>query len=188
MRDTGGRLAVELDGRPWRRVSVRVAAEAGLSPGTRLDRERARTLARLLRRERAEQLALRTLARQDVSRETLASRLARAGVGADVREDVVERATKAGLVDDARYAASRAHTLGRRSGDLLILDDLRRHGVDEQVAREAVDALDSESERVARIVAARGASARTLRHLTSRGFSDESLEALVAEVASGSLG
>jgi regulatory protein len=102
---------------------------------------------------------------------------------------VLARAERSGLVDDARFAAARARQLAERgAGNLLVLADLERHGVDEQVAREAVAALEAEVDRVARIVGRRGASARTLRYLASRGFAEESLEGLVADIEPRTLG
>lgn len=187
LRPAGARVAVELDGRPWRIVSPRAVAKVGLTPGVELDRHRARALARVLRLERAEEIALRALARRDESRHVVSTRLARAGVPAETRRDVLERATDAGLVDDARYAAARALSLAQRSGDLMILDDLTRRGIDEPRARAAVAALEPESARVGRIVAARGVSVKTLRQLAARGFSEESLEGLVAELETGTL-
>lgn len=189
LRDRRGLVAIELDGDPWRTVPVTVAAEAGLGPGCTLDRERARRLSRALRRHRAQQAALRALSRREHSRATLAARLERAGVRAVERDATVEAASRAGLVDDERFAASRARALaGRGAGDALVLDELVRSGVDEGTARDTVAALEPEGARASRIVTARGASARTLRYLSSRGFGEESLEALVAELEQRALG
>lgn len=179
---------MELDGAPWRTVPLAAAVEARLAIGVELDRPRARALGRALRRHRGEQIALRALARREETRATLVARLARAGVRPDIRDEVVARADEAGLVDDARYAAARSRTLVERGGgDALVLDDLRRRGVPEAVARAAVTGLEPEAERVARIVAEQGASGRTLRRLSARGFSEESLESLVAEIETGTL-
>jgi SOS response regulatory protein OraA/RecX len=91
-------------------------------------------------------------------------------------------------VDDERFAAIRArHLADRGAGDLLVLDDLERQGVDEARAREAVSALEPEPTRAARIVADRGISARTLRYLASRGFTEDTLEPLVAELSGRAL-
>jgi len=189
LRDRRGLVAIELDGGPWRTVPVAVAAEAGLTPGCDLDRERARSLGRALRRHRAEQAALRALSRREQSRATLGLRLDRAGVRADDRDATIEAASRAGLVDDARFAASRARALAARgAGDLLVLDDLLRSGVDDALAREALAALEPEDARASRIIASRGACARTLRYLSSRGFGHESLEALVADLERRALG
>lgn len=188
LRVRDGRVAVELDGVPWRTVSVVAAAEAGLAVGLELDRVRARTLARALRRRRAQDVVVRALARRDHSRAALEARLVRAGVAPEERRDVLGQAERAGLVDDVRFAERRARDVAERgAGDLLVLDDLFRHGVDERIAREALSTLVPERERAERIVEARGAVPRTLRYLASRGFSEEVLEALIAKVESGAL-
>jgi len=188
LRERGDRVAVELDGAPWRTLPVVAVAEAGLAVGLALDRERARVLAQALRRERATGVLVRAVARRDRSRAELEARLARAGVGEHERREALERGSRAGLVDDFRFAATRARTLvDRGAGDLLVLDDLGRHGLAEEVARSALSELEPEPARAARIVAARGRSARTLRYLAARGYTPESLDGLIAEVESGAL-
>jgi regulatory protein len=189
LRVGGARVAVELDGAPWRTLPVGAVTEAGLGVGLELDRERARALGRAVRRQRARDTAVRALARREHSRASLASRLDRAGVHADDRDAAVETAVRSGWVDDARFAEARARTLAARdAGDGLVLDDLRRHGVAEETARAALETLEAERDRAARAVAARGASLRTLRHLAARGFSEESLEPLVADLEGRALG
>jgi len=184
LRETRAGVAVELDGLPWRTLPVGAVVEAGLGVGLELDRARVRALARARRRARAEQVALRALARREHSRASLDDRLARAGVAAGERHGVLDRAERTGLVDDARYAERRAEQLaGRGAGDRFVLDDLARHGVADGIAREVVARLEPEPERARRVVEARGASAKTLRYLASRGFTEESLEPLVADLA-----
>lgn len=188
LRARGARVAVELDGRPWRELSVAAVVEAGLTVGCPLAREQARALAQVLRRERATTVAVRALARRDRSRAELDARLARAGVRDAERRETLDRATHAGLVDDVRFASSRARLLAERgAGDELVLADLRRHGVDDLVAREAVSELVPEADRAARIVEARGHSAQTLRYLAARGFAEESLDDLIAELGDRAL-
>ena len=182
------RVAVELDGAPWRTLPVQAVVEGGLAGGVPLDRERARSLARALRRARATEVAVRALARRDRSRADLDLRLARAGVRGAERAETLDRAAETGLVDDARYARSRASALAARgAGDLLVLDDLERHGVSDELARAAIRELEPEAARATRIVAARGRSARTLRYLAVRGFTAESVEELIAEVSEGTV-
>ena len=189
LRERHGLVAVELDGGPWRTLPVAVAAEARLTVGCALDRERARALGRALRRHRAREAAVRAVARRDHSRATLCARLERSGIRETERIETVEAAARAGLVDDVRFAEARARQLvSRCAGDLLVLDDLERNGVDDVTARATVAMLDPETARAARIVASRGASGRTLRYLASRGFSEESLEGLVADLESRALG
>ena len=189
LRAAHGKVSVELDGARWRTLPADAVLEAGLAVGLELDRPTARALARALRRRRAENVAVRALARRDRSRASLDVQLARARVPAGDRAGVLARAERTGLVDDARFAATRARHLAERgAGDLFVLADLDRQGVDEQVAREAVAVLEPEVDRAARIVATRGATTRTLRYLASRGFGEEALEGLVAELESGALG
>ena len=134
-------------------------------------------------------MAVRAVARRDHSRATLDARLERSGVRETERIETIEAAARAGLVDDARFAEARARQLASRgAGDLLVLDDLERNGIDSGTARATVATLDPERVRATRIVASRGLSERTLRYLASRGFSEESLEGLVADLESRALG
>ena len=189
LRERHGLVSIEIDGGPWRTVPVVVAAEARLTLGCSLDRERARTLGRALRSHRARDVAVRAVARRDHSRATLDARLERSGVREAERIETIEAAARAGLVDDARFAEARARQLASRdAGDLLVLADLERNGVDDAIARAGLASLEPEGARAARIVASRGASERTLRYLASRGFSEESLEGLVADLESRALG
>ena len=185
VRVVGARVAVELDGAPWRTLPLAAVAEAELATGVTLDRVRVRTLAKAARRHRAEATALEALARRAHSVASLDARLDRAGVREPERREVVEHAQRAGLVDDARYANMRACLLAERGkGDALILDDLVRAGVQERDARSAVALLEPERERAARIVAQRGASVRTARFLVARGFTEETVGDVVADLES----
>jgi regulatory protein len=188
LRRRGGRVAVELDGAPWRTLPLEAVVTAGMTVGASLDRERVRVLARALRRHRATEVTLRALSRRDRSRAELDRRLTEMGVREGEREDALERVTRAGLVDDGRFAARRARSLAERgAGDRWVLDDLEQRGVDPELARAAVAELEPERVRVSRIAAARGRSVKTVRYLASRGFAAESLEDLVAEAGSGAL-
>jgi len=189
LRPTPAGVVVELDGVVWRTLPVDAVVDAGLGVGLVLDRARAVALARARRRSRAEDVAVRALARREHSRTTLDARLARAGVGATVRRETVERAERRGLVDDGRFAVQRAqHLAARGAGDALVRDDLARQGIDEPVTRSIVAELEPEAERAVRIVAARGRSPRTIRYLASKGFSEETLEPYIAEIENGALG
>ena len=180
---------VELDGAPWRRLPTAVVVDAGLSVGCVVDRARAREIARSRRRRRDEQTALRALARREHSRASLDARLAGSHVAAVDRAAVLERAKRAGLIDDARFAESRARQLAERgAGDLLVLDDLERQGVSAELARGAVAALEREADRAERILRRRGRTQKTLRYLSGRGFTATTLEDLVADAESWALG
>ena len=144
LRERHGLVAIELDGGPWRTVPVVAAAEARLTVGCSLDRERARALGRALRRHRARDAAVRAVARRDHSRATLDARLERAGVRETERVETIEAAARAGLVDDARFAEARAQQLASRgAGDLLVARRpraerrRRRHGPRQPLPRSS---------------------------------------------------
>lgn len=184
-----GRVAVDLDGLRWRVLPAEAVSAGRLAVGVGLDRASARALRRELRRIEARDVALRALRARDHTSASLERRLADRGTAAAVRRETVAAAQRAGLVDDRRFAAGRASLLAARgAGDLLIADDLKRHGVPADAARAAIDGLEPESTRAAAIIAARGATARTARYLASRGFCEATLELLVADLVTDALG
>jgi SOS response regulatory protein OraA/RecX len=181
-----GRVAVELDGAPWRVIPADAVVRAGLGVGRALDRPVARALARELRRADALARAARALKPRDRSRRSLEDRLAGAGVPAATRGEVLETLERVGLVDDARVAASRArHLAGRGFGDEAIRHDLEGEGVAAELVAEAVAELEPERERAKALAAKRGADARTARWLAARGFEASSIEDALGESALG---
>ena len=173
-----GRVAVELDGAPWRTLPVDVVARAGLTEGRALDRSALRLLRRELRRAEALGVAGRALRRQDLSERGIAERLARASVAPAAVEESLTVLSRAGLVDDARFARTRAGNLAERGyGDTAIRHDLGRQGVPPEVIEQALEILQAEAERARRLVERRGPGAKTARYLASKGFGEEALEA-----------
>lgn len=184
-----GRVAVELDGRPWRVVPLEAVYAVGLAVGNTLDRQTSRRLNRELRRLDARARALRALRAREHTVASLDRHLAAGGTSASVRREAVAAAQRAGLVDDARYAAGRADLLARRgAGDLMIADDLARSGVASEVARLAIGRLEPERERAAAIVRSRGLSPKIARQLAAKGFSEVTLEPFVAELTADRVG
>lgn len=133
-------------------------------------------------RNDAFETALRALRSRDRTVAELAVRLERDGVGEEERTDVLDRLDRAGYVDDGRFARRRATELAERgSGDELIRDDLERRGIAAELVEAAIESLEPEPQRVARIVERRGRSAKTVRYLAARGFGEEALTGLVAQ-------
>jgi regulatory protein len=127
----------------------------------------------------ATELALRALRHRDRSRRELEQRLTREGIAGEELEEVLDALEASGVVSDVRFAHQRARSLaGRNAGDTLIRADLRRSGIAPDLVDEAVEGLEAESERAARIFERRGGGDRALRYLTGKGFSRESLEPL----------
>jgi SOS response regulatory protein OraA/RecX len=179
-----GRVAVELDDRPWRVLPTVAVVRAGLAVGRPLDRHMARELAREVRRARALSQATRTLATSGRSRRELEQRLTRAGHTATAREEAIATLDRAGLVDDARLAENRAELLARRGyGDAAIRADLRRRQVEPDAAARAVASLEPEPERLRRLLEAQSLTPALLRRLAGRGFSRDALDEVASAFA-----
>jgi SOS response regulatory protein OraA/RecX len=179
-----GRVAVELDGAPWRVLPTGAVVRAGLQVGRPLDRQTARDLARELRRARALAQATRLLAASARSRRELEQRLSRARHSDAAREEAVGALERAGLLDDARLAESRAELLSQRGyGDAAIRADLSRHLIPAEEAASAVAALEPELVRIRRLLEGRAVTPALLRRLAGRGFSRDTLEEIAAPFA-----
>jgi SOS response regulatory protein OraA/RecX len=177
-------VLVELDGERWRTLPLDVAARSGLVTGLELDRERLRTLRRELRRGEALAAGARVLARRDRSEQAVRTALERKGISEPDREAALATLRRHGALDDDRYAQTRAAALAERGlGDDAIAFRLERDGIEPHAIEHALAALEPENDRATRLAARRGATAKTVRWLTSRGFAPESVESAVAAVA-----
>jgi regulatory protein len=184
--ERGDRVAVELDGSAWRMLPLEVVARAGLRVGAKLDRDRARAVRRELRRHEALAASTRALRHRDLSTRRLEQRLERRAVPPAERARAVEMLTRAGLLDDGRFARSRSLALAARGyGDAAIRFDLERPGVDAELAAEALAELEPERDRAVRVAAAAGGAARAARLLARRGFGDEAIEAATGVAETG---
>jgi SOS response regulatory protein OraA/RecX len=178
------RVALELDGRPWRIVPTSAVARAGLWVGVELDRERLRDLRRALHASVAIDVAMHTLARRDAARAEIAGRLSRRGVAPQTQAETLERLSSLGAIDDARFAAARARQLAERGyGDAAIAHDLEARGVDAEAARGALATLADESARATAIIERDGLSPKSLARLGRRGFSETVVEELAERLA-----
>jgi SOS response regulatory protein OraA/RecX len=173
-----GRVAVEIDGAPWRVLPIEVVVRAALSEGRTLDRPALRELRRELRRAEALHVAGRALRHRDLSRHGLAERLERAAIAPAAVAESLEALERSGLVDDRRVASLRAHSLaGRSYGDEAIRHRLLAEGLDEALVPEALSELEPEAERARPLIERRGTGPRTARYLAGRGFGEEAVEA-----------
>ncbi len=173
-----GRVAVELDGAAWRTLPLEVVVRTGLRVEEELDRPRLRLLRRELRRHAALATAGRVLKHRDHSTQDLERKLALRNVAPGDRAQAIETLGRAGLLDDARFAASRASALAERGwGDVGVRAELERQGVRSDLVEEAVMALDPEPERAREVAARRGGGAAAARYLAARGFDEDAIEA-----------
>lgn len=188
LRDAGrDRFAVELDGEHWRILSAEVITRAGLTSGLEVDRPRLRLLRRELRRSEAMARAVASLRHRPLSAKALEERLARAGVAAPERHDVLERLERAGYLGDERLARARAELLvGRSAGNAFIQQDLITQGFASKLVDLVVDDLPPEEGRAARVVARRGENLKCARYLAQRGFDENAIAAALPAFATDS--
>jgi regulatory protein len=130
-------------------------------------------------------LAARALEQRDHSRQEIDEKLARAGIDDDARAESLATLERLGYIDDGRFTADRAAVLaGRGYGDAYIRFDLERHGADAESVESALAGLEPESARARGLAAGLGAGPKAIAKLSARlsrkGFSDESLEEIVA--------
>lgn len=96
----------------------------------------------------ARKILLDALTGQARSRKELADKLAKKDVPADLASALLDRFEEVGLVDDEAFA--RAWIASRQPGKGLarraLAQELRRKGIDDEVAREALDEIDPEDE------------------------------------------
>ena len=179
-----GRVALEVDGRPWRTVPDSVVVRCGLHAGLELDRPRLRLLRAELERAEALATAGRALARASLSRRRVSERLRRRGTRPAAEREALEALETAGVVDDPRVAQARAAALADRGwGDLAIAARLEGEGFEEAVARGALATLPPEPERAAAFAGRLGAPRRKAWNaLARRGFSPEVIEDAVGSL------
>ena len=162
----GGGIRVQVDGGPFATVSPADVVALGLRAGVALDDALAATLERRAESFAARTVALRMLGYRALPGREIARRLARKGHARDVADGVVEALRAEGLVNDAEFARhyTRTRAAAKRLGPARLQADLRRLGVDEQVAAEAVrETLEREHIEPGRLL--REAAARKVREM-----------------------
>ncbi|MDI6097531.1 regulatory protein RecX [Actinoplanes sp. NEAU-A12] len=129
--------------------------------------------------EVAREICLRQLAVRPRTRAELTKVLIRKEISEEVIAEVLDRYDEVGIIDDAAFA--RAWVSSRHQGRGLarraLANELRQRGVDAEVAGEALEAVDDESE----AETARALVDRKLR--TARGAPDAIFRRLVAMLA-----
>ncbi len=138
-RGSGG-VRVLVDGGPFATVAARDVAALGLRAGLALDDRLAAAVEGRAERFAARTVALRMLGYRALPGRELVRRLTRKGHEKAVAEEVVAALRADGLVDDAEFARhfTRTRAARRRVGPARLEADLRRLGVDERTAAEAV--------------------------------------------------
>ena len=111
----------------------------------------------------ARKILLDQLTGQARSRKELSDRLAKKNVPSDLATRLLDRFEEVGLVDDEAFA--KAWIASRQPGKGLarraLAQELRRKGIDDEIARDALDEIDPADEELA----ARGLVRKKLRSL-----------------------
>jgi len=96
----------------------------------------------------ARKILLDRLSAQPRTRAELADTLAKKHVPDEVAQRLLDRFEEVGLVDDAAFARAwvESRQAGRGLARRALAQELRRKGVSDEVAREALDELDPEAE------------------------------------------
>jgi regulatory protein len=189
LRERRGRARIWVDGEFWAEIDADVAAERGLREGVALGLEELKEVRVAGERALAMNRALHFLGYRARSRKEVRERLRRYGYGEETIEGVVVRLEELGYLDDEEFARAAAREKARRYGPRRVLGELRRSGVDAELAQGVVDdefAQRSQLEEASSLAARRynrgGSNAEARRvygFLMRRGYSAE----VCAEVA-----
>ena len=133
--------------------------------------------------------ALKYLARREHSRAELARKLAPRAESPEALGQLLDALAAKRQLSDERYAEARARQLARKYGAARIRHELRAQGVDEDIVARSTAV--GERERAAAILArkyrapatTREERARRMRFLQSRGFSHDTIRALLSSAA-----
>jgi regulatory protein len=99
----------------------------------------------------ARKILLDTLTGQARSRKELADKLAKRGVPDDLAASLLDRFTEVGLIDDAAFARQWVESRHRSRGlaPMALKQELRRKGIDDDAAAEALEQIDETDQREA---------------------------------------
>ena len=191
VRERRGRASISVDGEFWAEIDAGVAAERGLREGVALSHEELQEVRAAGERALAMARALNFLGYRARSEREVRDRLRRYGYGEETVGGVIGRLKELGYLDDAEFARRAAHEKARKYGPRRVSVELRRSGVDGEIAREAVEEefagrseLEAAFSAAARRYNREGSEAEARRvygFLMRRGYSAE----VCAEVARG---
>ena len=139
VRERRGRAWISVDGEFWAEIDADVAAERGLREGVALSHEELQEVRAAGERALARARALNFLGYRARSEREVRDRLRRYGYGEETVGEVVGRLKELGYLDDAEFARLAAREKARRYGPRRVSVELRRSGVDGEIARDAVE-------------------------------------------------
>ena len=165
VRERRGRARIFVDGEFWAEIDADVAVERGLREGAALALEELEVARVVGERALAMNRALHFLGYRARSRSEVRERLRRYGYGEETVGAVIGRLEELGYLDDEEFARTVVREKARKYGPRRVSADLRRSGVDAELAQGIVEEEFAERSEVE---AARSAAARRY----NRGGSD----------------
>lgn len=157
VRERRGRARIFVDGEFWAEIDADVAVERGLREGAALALEELEVARVAGERALAMNRALHFLGYRARSRSEVRERLRRYGYGEETVGAVIGRLEELGYLDDEEFARTVVREKARRYGPRRVSADLRRSGVDAELAQDIVEEEFAERSEVE---AARSAAAR----------------------------
>ncbi len=134
-----GRAKVFVDGEFWAELDSAVVVERGLRDGAAFSSGELATARVAGERPLAMSRALNILGYRARARGEMRERLAQGGYATETVAAVLGRLEELGYLDDEEFARETARGKARKYGPRRIIGELRRCGVDEEVARGAVE-------------------------------------------------
>jgi regulatory protein len=139
VRERRGKARVFVDGEFWAEIDAGVAVERGLREGVTLGLEELEEARVAGERALAMARALNFLGYRARSEKEVRDRLRRYGYGEETVGGVVGRLEELGYLDDEDFARLAAREKARRYGPRRVSAELRKSGVDAELARSVVD-------------------------------------------------
>ena len=139
VRERRGKARIWVDGEFWAEIDAEYALERGLREGVALSLEELDEARVAGERALAMGRALHFLGYRARSLREVRDRLRRYGYGEDTVEGVVGRLEELGYLDDEEFARTATREKARRYGPKRVSAELRRSGVDAEVAQKVVD-------------------------------------------------
>ena len=151
-----GRFVVEFDGGETLRSTLEAVTDARLYVGMELDEEAFEALKRSTSKALDRQKALEMLSRRPYSRRELKDKLLRRGTDEQSVEDCIAWLDEHGFLDDGEYAGAVArHYTAKGYGAGRVKSELRRRGIERELADETLEALPENTEKIDAYIARR---------------------------------
>lgn len=139
-----GLARLQVDGEPFAEIDLDTMLGRGLYEGLSLTWEELEEVRLEGERSLAQSRAFRYLGYRARSIHEVRERLIRYGYGEQTVEEVLQRLRELGYLDDSQFARQVASERSGKYGPRRVMEGLWRSGVEERIAREAVEEEFSE--------------------------------------------